>query len=159
MLDLALLGEHDQGIAAAIAALAEPLVLHGVRPEAVVRGGSLTRAGSAMPSTPSWPFGTSVTLLPSDRPAPRRRQTLARDHAADDARRRDRRQRDRAMVHLQDRAVHVMAVLLHAAADLAHVVVGRPTVCCQKASCASRWLENRPTSRCCLARCMGSILR
>ena len=29
------------------------------------------------------------------------------------------------MVHLQDRAVHVVAVLLHAAAHLAHMVVGQ----------------------------------
>src|SRR5204862_7319261 len=37
-LDLALLGDDDQGIAAAIAAPVHPLVLHGFGPEAVMRG-------------------------------------------------------------------------------------------------------------------------
>src|SRR6185436_6739337 len=39
MLDLALLGDHDERVAAAIAALADSLVLHRLGPETIVRSG------------------------------------------------------------------------------------------------------------------------
>ena len=49
-LDLALLGNHDQRIAAAIAAVAHPLELHGVGPEPIMRGGvvDLEQDGDAL---------------------------------------------------------------------------------------------------------------
>ncbi len=79
-----------------------------------------------MPSTPSAPLGTSVTLLPSGSASVLHGiEPVARDLEADDARRRHVGQWIARMVHLQDRAVHVMAMLLHAAAHLAHVVVGQ----------------------------------
>src|SRR5262249_6048288 len=124
MLDLAALGDDDQGIAAAVAALADALVLHAVRPEAVGQGGIVARELEE-DAVDAVLYVSRQSQLVAVGIAERRRltQSLAGDLQADDARRRQHRQGIARVVHLQDRAVHVVAMLLHAAAQLADMVV------------------------------------